>query len=102
VVPWIDFEGLLDTAFEQIRRCLQSDIAVSLRLLRAFDDIAGAGLPPQEQQSLVRRARRVLDGCVVNLPESDLLKLRERLAWLELRLSGPSAIGSGPAPLAAR
>ena len=32
VVPWIDFEGLLDTAFEQIRHYSQSDIAVSLRL----------------------------------------------------------------------
>ena len=87
VVPWIDFEGLLDTAFEQIRHYSESDIAVSLRLIRAFDDIAGAELPLREQQSLVRRAQRVVDGCKENLPEADLLKLRERLARLEMRAS---------------
>jgi uncharacterized membrane protein len=87
VMPWIDFEGLLDTAFEQIRHYSKSDIAVSLRLIRAFDDIASTGLPPREQQSLVQRARRVADGCGENLPETDLLKLRERLARLEMRIS---------------
>ena len=83
VMPWIDFEGLLDTAFEQIRHYSKSDIAFSLRLIRAFDDIASTELPPREQQSLVRRARRVAEGCGENLPETDLLKLRERLARLE-------------------
>jgi uncharacterized membrane protein len=39
VLPWISFEGLLDTAFEQIRHYAQSDAAVSLRLLRALGDI---------------------------------------------------------------
>jgi hypothetical protein len=43
VVPWISYEGLLDTAFEQIRHYSKSDIAVSLRLLRAFDDMVLAG-----------------------------------------------------------
>jgi uncharacterized membrane protein len=87
VVPWIGFEGLLDTAFEQIRHYSKSDIAVSLRLIRAFDDIAGIGLPTQELQSLVHRAQRVVDGCEEKLPELDLLKLRKRLARLEMRVS---------------
>ena len=39
-VPWLGFQGLLDTAFEQIRHYAVADVAVSLRLLRAFDDIA--------------------------------------------------------------
>ena len=39
-VPWITFDGLLDTAFEQIRHYAVADAAVSLRLMRAFDDIA--------------------------------------------------------------
>src|SRR6516162_2284167 len=34
------FDGLLDTAFEQIRHYAVADIAVSLRLMRAFNDIA--------------------------------------------------------------
>lgn len=87
VVPWIGFDGLMDTAFEQIRHYSESDIAVSLRLLRAFDDIAVVGLPPKGQQSLVSRARRVIDGCVQRLPEDDLQKLRGRLARLEIRMS---------------
>ena len=69
----------VDTAFEQIRHYSKSDMAVSLRLIRAFDDIAVVDLPPREQQSSVRRVRRVADGCGENLPEADLLKLRERL-----------------------
>ena len=85
VMPWIDFDGLLDTAFEQIRHYSNSDIVVSLRLIRAFDDIAGAGSTPLEQQSLVRRAQRVVDGCEEKLPDPDLLKLRERLARLKMR-----------------
>ena len=33
-VPWMSFDGLLDTAFEQIRHYAVADIAVSLRLMR--------------------------------------------------------------------
>jgi uncharacterized membrane protein len=92
VVQWIDFDGLMDTAFEQIRHYSESDIAVSLRLLRAFDDIAVAGLPSKEQQSLMRRAQRVIDGCVQKLPEGDLLKLRRRFERLETRISAQSGM----------
>jgi uncharacterized membrane protein len=34
-VPWITFDSLLDTAFEQVRHYAVADAAVSLRLLRA-------------------------------------------------------------------
>jgi hypothetical protein len=44
-------------------------------------------LPTRELQSLARRARRVVDGCEEKLPELDLLKLRKRLARLEVRVS---------------
>ena len=40
VMQWIDLDGLLDTAFEQLRHYAAADVAVSLRLLRAFNDIA--------------------------------------------------------------
>src|SRR5271166_5063458 len=86
VVPWISYEGLLDTAFEQIRHYAKSDIAVSLRLLRAFDDMAVAGASQDELQSLIRRARRVVQGCELNLDNDDVLPLRRRLARLEGRL----------------
>jgi uncharacterized membrane protein len=74
---------LLDTAFEQIRHYAKSDIAVSLRLLRAFDDMALAGASHKEIQSLVSRARRVAAGCELNLDKDDVQPLRRRLARLE-------------------
>ncbi|MGA2793234.1 MAG: DUF2254 domain-containing protein [Roseiarcus sp.] len=86
-VPWIGFDGLLDTAFEQIRHYSRSDVAVSMRLIRAFDDMVVAGSPLKEQQSLLRRARRVVEGCEAQLPESDLVDLRRRFALLETRVA---------------
>jgi uncharacterized membrane protein len=86
VVPWISYEGLLDTAFEQIRYYAKSDIAVSLRLLRAFDDMVLAGASHKEVPSLIGRARRVVAGCELNLDKDDVLPLRRRLAKLEGRL----------------
>jgi uncharacterized membrane protein len=83
VVPWISYEGLLDTAFEQIRHYAKSDIAVSLRLLRAFDDMVLAGASHKEIQSLIGRARRVVAGCELNLDKDEVLPLRRRLARLE-------------------
>jgi uncharacterized membrane protein len=98
VMPWIGYEGLLDTAFEQIRHYSQSDIAVSLRLLRAFDDMVVAGTSLREQQSVIERARRVLEGCELHLPESEVLPLRRRLMRLEGRLpAGGANEGAGRA-----
>jgi uncharacterized membrane protein len=83
VVPWIDFNGLLDTAFEQIRHYAASDIAVSLRLLRAFGDLAGSISDPKLRGLVLGRAGRVVAGCTNRLPEDDLGKLRQRMALLE-------------------
>jgi uncharacterized membrane protein len=94
VVPWIDFDGLLQTALEQIRHYSQSDIAVSLRLLRAIDDIVIAGALPNEQHCLLRLALRVVEGCEEQLPEGDLLNLRGRLARLEARISRRDGLDS--------
>jgi hypothetical protein len=63
-----------------------SDVAVSLRLLRAFDDVVLAGASRKEIQSLIGRARRVVAGCELNLDKDDILPLRRRLARLEGRL----------------
>jgi uncharacterized membrane protein len=84
-IPWIGYDGLLDTAFEQIRHYAKSDIAVSLRLLRAFDDMFVTGTSPKARQSLIERARRVVEGCERHLPENDVLPLRKRLTRLEAR-----------------
>ena len=86
IVPWIEIEGLLDTAFEQIRHYSTSDIAVSLRLLRALDDIASTCHDPRIIEPLVVRGRRVVDGCAERLGPDQIEELRRRLSALEARM----------------
>jgi uncharacterized membrane protein len=86
IVPWIGTENLLDTAFEQIRHYSMSDIAVSLRLLRAFEDIASTCGDPRIVESLVVRGRRILTGCAERLSTDQIEKLRQRLSALEARM----------------
>jgi hypothetical protein len=50
-----------------------------------------AGTSLREQQSLIDRARRVVEGCKLHLPENDVLPLRRRLTLLEGRLVAPGA-----------
>ena len=82
-VPWMTFDGLLDTAFEQIRHYAAADAAVSLRLIRAFGDIAGTTEHADLRTQLLERGRRVANGCAGHLPADDLTKLQQRLAALE-------------------
>jgi uncharacterized membrane protein len=82
-VPWMSFDGLLDTAFEQIRHYAAADIAVSLRLMRAFNDIASATEHVDLRMRLLERGRRVAAGCAAILPKDELVKLQQRLATLE-------------------
>jgi uncharacterized membrane protein len=87
VVPWMSFDGLLDTAFEQIRHYSVADIAVSLRLMRAYSDIARTTPHADLRASLIGRARRVAAGCAGHLPEDELVKLKQRLAAIETNLA---------------
>jgi uncharacterized membrane protein len=90
IVPWIGAESLLDTAFEQIRHYSASDIAVSLRLLRALDDIASTCSDPRVIESLVTRGRRIVAGCAERLSADQIDKLRQRLSALEVRIKSSS------------
>jgi len=92
VVPWIDFAGLLDTAFEQIRHYSASDIAVSLRLLRAFGDLGGSTAEQHLRDVVLSRAARVVASCTDRLPKDDLGKLRERMGSLEANVSATSSV----------
>ena len=78
-IGWIHFERLLDAAFEQIRMYSKTDVAVSLRLLRALGDIAAStpdrGVPPDTRRArkaggrrLRRKARRRRDERVARPP----------------------------------
>ena len=86
-VPWISFDGLLDTAFEQIRHYAAADVAVSLRLMRAFNDIAATTEHADMRTKLLERARRVAVGCAEHLPKDELVKLQRRFAALEATIA---------------
>jgi uncharacterized membrane protein len=83
VIPWIGFEGLLDSAFEQTRMYSKGDFAVSLRMLRALGDIATTTPDSAIRQSLADRGRRIVDGCTEKLGEQELTAIRARLGTLE-------------------
>jgi uncharacterized membrane protein len=85
-VPWISVDGMLDTAFEQIRHYASNDAAVSLRLLRAIGDIVGTLQQDDTRTKLLERARRVVDGCGERLGEAEATRLQHRLAAIEQRL----------------
>ena len=87
VVPWMSLDGLLDTAFEQIRHYAVADSAVSLRLVRAFNDIANATEHGDVRAKLLERALRVAAGCAGHLPKDELIKLQLRLKSLEASIA---------------
>jgi uncharacterized membrane protein len=82
-VAWIGFARLLDAAFEQIRMYSKSDVAVSLRLLRALGDIAASTPDPDYRRLLAQRGLRTVAGCAERLGEDEMQELRARLALLQ-------------------
>jgi uncharacterized membrane protein len=82
VISWMGFDRLLEAAFEQIRMYSKSDVAVSLRLLRALGDIAATTQDPEYRRTVAERARRVVAGCAEKLGEEELQSLRVRLGAL--------------------
>jgi uncharacterized membrane protein len=89
-MPWITFEGLLKSAFEQIRLYAKGDVAVSLRLVRAFIDVASTTQNPDHRKSLVEMGKGVVAGCAEKLTENELRDLRLRQKSLESCLTVPS------------
>ncbi len=83
VLPWIDLDGLLNTAIEQIRAYATTDAAVSLRLLRLLHDVAISTDDRTLRRRLAERGARVVQGCRGRLPEDDLARLEQRQAALE-------------------
>ena len=81
-IEWIHFERLLEAAFEQIRMYSKTDVAVSLRLLRALGDIAASTADPEFRRILVEHGMRTVAGCAEKLSEEELIELRVRQAAL--------------------
>jgi uncharacterized membrane protein len=82
-IGWIQFERLLNGAFEQIRMYSKTDVAVSLRLLRALGDIAASTPDPEFRRILVERGMRIVAGCAEKLDQQELRELCARQAALE-------------------
>jgi uncharacterized membrane protein len=82
-IQWTDFDRMVDAAFEQIRLYSQTDMAVSLRLLRALGDIAISTPDPLYRRTLAERGRRIVAGSAQKLGELELREMRVRLATLE-------------------
>jgi len=83
VLPWIDLDGLLNTAIEQIRAYATTDAAVSLRLLRLLQDVAVTVEHDLLRERVIARGARIVEGCRGRLPPDDLVHLEQRLAALE-------------------
>ena len=90
-IGWIQFERLLEAAFEQIRMYSKADVAVSLRLLRALGDIAVSTPDAEFRRALVERGMRIVAGCAEKLGEEELRALRARQAALESFTPRPAA-----------
>jgi len=82
-IGWIHFERLLDAALEQIRMYSKTDVAVSLRLLRALGDIAASTRDPEFRRILVGHGMRIVAGCAEKLGEEEIGELRSRQAALQ-------------------
>lgn len=82
-IPWLDFERLLDAAYEQIRMYARGDVVVSLRMLRALNDIAHTLRDAASHQVLAERGRRIVAGCSKQLDEEEMREMKQRLTALE-------------------
>jgi len=87
-IQWIDFEHLLDSAFEQIRIYSKGDIAVSLRLLRALGDISITTRDTTFRKILFERGKRVVAGCSTHIGTENMEPVLYRLHALEKLAAG--------------
>ena len=88
VVPWITTPELLETGFDQIRHYAANDLAVSLRLLRAYGDILVSTDDPALRPQIAERARRVVAGVGGALGADDIARLAARLENVEQAARG--------------
>jgi uncharacterized membrane protein len=97
-IPWLGFERLMDSAFEQIRLYAKADVAVSLRMLRALGDISLTIPDMEERQLLADRGRRIVAGCAAQIGEEEVRELRARQASLEKLVEAVSPLPGAPFP----
>ncbi len=88
-IPWLGFDRLVESAFEQIRLYSKSDVAVNLRMLRALSDIAATVSDPDACRVLAEQGRRTVAGCAEQLGDQEMGEIHARLATLETFAAEP-------------
>jgi uncharacterized membrane protein len=79
------FPRLLEIAYNQIGPYGKNDMAVSLRLMRALQDISTVTDYPPYRQAIEKQGHRVAKACKACFPEEDCQELLDRLANIERR-----------------
>jgi uncharacterized membrane protein len=83
VLPQTTAADLIDLAFEQLRQYSRGDMAVSLRLLRAFAEVGQATADPAVHDRLKSHARLLETAVRPNFAPMDCDELDRRLAAVE-------------------
>jgi uncharacterized membrane protein len=79
IVEGVTFEGLVDTAFNQIRQYSKSDVAVTIRLLEAIACIAAYTRNSKQREALRRQAEMILNNSREQIsPEQDQKDVQEQ------------------------
>lgn len=88
-IPWLSFDRLVESAFEQIRLYAKSDVAVNLRMLRALSDIAATVSDPDACRVLAEQGRRTVAGAAEQLGDQEMSEIHTRLVTLETSAAEP-------------
>ena len=82
-IPYIGFNRLAESAFEQIRSYAKTDAAVSLRLMRTFTDIAQTLSDGHNHSLLAKYGQRLLAGLPASVGDGVIDEMKRRLSTLE-------------------
>lgn len=89
------FSRLLEIAFDQIHPYGKNDMAVSLRLLRALQDISSTTLYPPYLNAICVQAKKFVAACSQYFPQDQCKELFDRLADIESRYLATNASTAG-------
>ncbi len=71
VAKAVTFEGIMNAAFDQIRQCGRSNVAVMVRLMAALKKIAGHARTAEQRQAVMRQAKMILRASRESFPETN-------------------------------
>ncbi len=83
VIPPLSFSRLSETAFEQIRLYSKSDVAVSMRMQRALNDISMTISDWGDRKLLATFGKRIVTGCSEHLSREEMREILIRQSALE-------------------